>query len=142
MIYLDANIFVRAAIDIGNLGEVARNIICALEENECSAITSCLTIDEVIWVVRRILKSYKLAVSSGEKLFKIRGLKIVPAMPEDVLRAFDLMKQGLRPRDAIHAATALNHSIFTIVTEDPDFKKVKSLKVSSLLEFLKRIKRD
>jgi predicted nucleic acid-binding protein len=50
--------------------------------------------------------------------------------------AYNLAKRyRLNPRDVIHLACALNHGIFTIVSEDKDFDKVKEIKRKSLLDF-------
>ena len=134
MIYLDANVFVFAAADRGKLGKLAGEIIRALESDKNSAVTCCLTVDEVVWAVKKLLGSYELAISAGESLFKIKNLQVLPVLPEDMLRAFGLMKQGLHPRDATHAEVSLNHGVFTIVCEDTDFEKVGNL---TLLTFEK-----
>ena len=36
-------------------------------------------------------------------------------------------KYKLKPRDAIHAATAISHGISQIISDDPDFDKVSEL---------------
>ena len=46
-----------------------------------------------------------------------------------VLRAQSLMeKYKIKPRDAIHAATALENGIETIVSYDRDFDKLEEIK--------------
>jgi len=54
------------------------------------------------------------------------------------MKSLDIMETGLQPRDAIHTATCLNHGIFSIITDDPDFKKVKELEVFTPMEFLEK----
>ncbi len=137
MYYFDANVFIYAVYETGPIGMAARKIIKLLEENKFSAITSTLTLDEVIFSLRKVI-GYSDAINHGENIFKIFNLKIVPVIPEDIMSAFVLMKHGLKPRDAIHAAVAVGHGVFTIVSEDRDFDKYKDLSRLSFSEFLKK----
>ena len=41
-------------------------------------------------------------------------------------------KYNLKPRDAIHVASALTNNIKEIVSDDPDFDKVKEIKRKKL----------
>jgi len=137
MHYLDSNVFIFARYDRGIMGENARKILRLIEENKASAITSALTLDEVIFILQKLI-GYRESINYAETIFKIFNLKIVPVSSEDVLQSLELMKIGLKPRDAIHASVALSHGIFTIVSEDKDFKKLKNLDCISLSEFLKK----
>jgi predicted nucleic acid-binding protein len=68
-------------------------------------------------------------------------LRIFPVYPETVYKALDFMeKYKLKPRDAIHTASMVENGVKTIVTEDPDFVRIKEIKVLKLAEFLERLK--
>jgi len=51
-------------------------------------------------------------------------------------------KYKIRPRDAIHVASMLENNISTIITEDPNFKKVKEIKILTFSDFLKKLKKQ
>ncbi|MBI4015170.1 MAG: type II toxin-antitoxin system VapC family toxin [Candidatus Aenigmarchaeota archaeon] len=136
MYYLDSNLFIYARLDKGNIGERAREIFKLLEENKISAITSSLTLDEVIFVLKRHL-DYASAINYGESIFKIFNLNIVPVSGEDIAFSFDFMRKGMEPRDAIHAAVSINHGVYAIVSNGMDFKKLKDINCLSFAELLK-----
>jgi len=51
-------------------------------------------------------------------------------------------KYKIRSRDAIHVASMLENNISTIITEDPNFKKVKEIKILTFSDFLKKLKKQ
>lgn len=56
-------------------------------------------------------------------------MKLVGVKKSTVLRAQEIMeKYQVKPRDAIHAATALENNVVEIVSYDKDFEKVEGLK--------------
>ncbi len=138
MIYLDANIFVHAMIENSAIGNSCRKLMSKIDDGELIAGTSLLTVDEVVWAIKRHV-GYKEGIEYGKKILKSSSLSFLPINRSEVLKSFNMMEIGLRPRDALHAATCLNYGIFSILTTDPDFKKVNELDVFSPEEFLKRI---
>ncbi|OQX53472.1 MAG: hypothetical protein B5M48_03285 [Candidatus Omnitrophica bacterium 4484_213] len=50
------------------------------------------------------------------------------------------IKAGIKPRDAIHLATMLEHGIFTIVSNDADFDKVQEIERLDFVKALEKIK--
>src|SRR3989338_8044801 len=124
MIYLDANVFVYAAINNGELGERSRNIIKKLLDNKVSAFTSVLTWDEVVWAIRKKV-GVDISISEGEKLLKIDNLNWLQANEQIIFFSQKLMKiYHLKPRDAIHAASAIINKCESVISDDSDFDKV------------------
>lgn len=126
MRYLDANVFLYAALGEGRKTEAAiRRLAAAAQEG---AITSALTVDEVVWSVWKT-NSPELAAAEGRRLLSWPRLRVASVTPETLLLALDLMERPkpLKPRDAIHAATAIQAGVFTIVSDDKDFDRVPEL---------------
>jgi predicted nucleic acid-binding protein len=53
VLYLDANIFIYAAVNSKELGEKSRSLLQRIQQGEEKAETSVLTFDEVFWVVKK-----------------------------------------------------------------------------------------
>ena len=140
MVYLDANLFVIAEVDIGAKGEEARSIIKTMIDKKFDGLTSVLTVDEVVWNIRKIC-NVEISVNVGKNMFELQNLKLVDAYSSTVLKSFEFTeKYGLKPMDAIHVATMLENGVKEIVSEDSDFKKVKEIIAYSFSEFLKKLK--
>jgi predicted nucleic acid-binding protein len=127
MRYFDSNFFIYAALDNGKKGKWARNLLRAIESGKESAVTSALTYDEFIWKVKRE-KGFEAAITATEALLEMPNLHFLEIDDEVIWKSFELIKnQKLDPRDSIHAACALLHGVFTIVTEDKDFDRVNEI---------------
>lgn len=128
MKYLDANIFICAALDQGKRGEISRRILAKLIKGD-PAVTSSLTIDEVVWVMLKETKDRERAIRQGLRILEFPNLKIVSVNSADVYSALKFMKKypTLKPRDAIHLSVSLNAGIFRIVSDDSDFDDVKEI---------------
>jgi len=50
-------------------------------------------------------------------------------------------KYDLKPRDAIHLSAAIEHGVFTIISEDKDFDKIKEIERLDFAKALRRFKR-
>ena len=135
MIYLDSNVFLNAVLNTEKEGEKARDIIQKLQKGEIAAATSALSFDEVFWVVKKH-RDYDVALRAVKAFLLIPNLVFLDVDDDILWFAYNLAeKYRLNTRDAIHLACALNHGIFTFVSEDKDFDKVKEIKRKSLLEF-------
>jgi predicted nucleic acid-binding protein len=135
MIYLDSNVFLNAILNLEEEGEKARNIVQKLQEGKMAAATSALSFDEVFWIVKKH-RNYDMALKAVKAFLEIPNLTFLDVSDEILWSAYNLAKRyRLNPRDVIHLACALNHGIFTIVSEDKDFDKVKEIKRKSLLDF-------
>lgn len=123
--YIDANIFIFAQINTGREGEFARTILERISRGE-QAITSTLTMDEVLWVLRR----YEVEDMRGilEDIYGLSGLKIVSVDPLVPLKALEFIERyDLKPRDSFHLAVMESHGTKNIVSTDVDFDRVEGI---------------
>ena len=135
MIYLDANVFLNATLNQEDEGEKARNLIRKVQKVEIAAATSALSFDEVFWIVKKH-RGFMSALRAAKALLEVPNLTFLEVNDETLWSAYNLAeKYRLDPRDAIHIACALDHVIFTIISEDEHFDKVKEIKRISILDF-------
>jgi uncharacterized protein len=128
MIYLDTNIFVYALINNGKVGDRCRKILEDVAKRKIRASTSYLTWDEIVYSVRKE-RSKDIAIYEGRKILQFPNLAWLSVNDEVMISAQRLIESyPLKPRDAIHAASALANNISEISSDDPDFDKVKELK--------------
>jgi predicted nucleic acid-binding protein len=131
VLYLDANVFIFAAINTEELGEQARSLLSRIQRGEEKAGTSALTFDEVFWVIKK--HNSDLAFEACHALLNFPNLEIIAANKELASSALQLIRDcQLRPRDALHAATAIAEKADYIVSEDPDFDRITQLKRKTL----------
>ena len=131
VLYLDANVFIYAAINTEELGEKARSLLGRIQQGEEKAETSALTFDEVFWAVKK--HNLELAFTAAEAMLNFPNLEIIPADREAVRSALQIIREyHLAPRDAIHAATAIAEKVDCIVSTDAHFDRVKELKRKKL----------
>ena len=136
MIYLDANIFLYALLNDDEKGESCRSLLIKVAKEE-DACTSLLTWDECVYILKK-KKSKEIAVSEGERLLIFPHLQFVHVDKIIIAKAQQIMKSyNLEPRDAIHAASALNIHVRKIVSDDPDFDNIPELKRIKPNEHLK-----
>ena len=127
MIYLDSNLFIYAALSEGRKGRWSRDLVRRVAEGRDEAVTSALTVDEVVYQVRKS-RGLEPSVEAGEALLQMAHLTVAPADTETLWKSLDLGRRlGLYPRDAIHAATALIRGISDVISEDADFDEVEGL---------------
>ena len=127
MKYYDSNFFIYAVLNKGRNGNWARGIISEIESGNALGVTSTLTYDEFFWKVKRE-KGFKAAVMATEAFLEMPNLRFLAVTDEVIWKSFELIRNlKLDPRDSIHAACALLHGVFTIVTEDKDFDKINDL---------------
>ena len=129
MIYIDANVFFFANFDQTGKGQTARKIIEEIGEGERpAAITSALTMDEVMWAVIKNKKMAELRATI-EDIYAMPNLAIKEVNANIPLLALSLLEEhGLKPRDAFHAAIMKGSGVNEIVSDDSDFDKVKWIK--------------
>ena len=131
LLYVDSNIFLYPVIYKPETVKEAReskDFLLKISEGLVEACTATITWDEVVWVVRKIF-GLNPSIELGRKLLEFPNLKLLNVKRSVVLRAQKLMeKYGIKPRDAIHAATALENGVETIVSYDRDFDKLEEIK--------------
>lgn len=126
MLYLDANVFVYAAINTEKVGKKARTLLQKIQQGEEQAATSALTFNEVFWSIKK--RKPELASETCQALLNFPNLEIIPTDRELALSALKIINEyNLAPRDALHAATAIAAKADCIVSTDPHFKKIKEL---------------
>lgn len=128
LLYLDANVFMYPVLHSGRKADAAAALLAAVETGLEPCATSALTIDEVVWVLTKHT-GREVALRTAEIILGLPGLKILPVREPEVRRSLDLMRdvRKLAPRDALHAACALQAGIHTIVSDDEDFERVPKL---------------
>ena len=140
LLYVDSNVFLYPTIyrlETIEEAKESKKFLLKISEGSVEACTATITWDEIVWVIRRIF-GLKPSIELGRKFLEFPNLKLLNVKRSTVLRAQELMeKYEIKPRDAIHAATALENDIEIIVSYDKDFDKleeIKRLDPRSLLE--------
>ena len=133
-LYLDANVFIFAAISNDAKAEKAKRLIKKIILGKLKAATSSLTIDEVVWKIWKETKDRKTAIEEGLRILQFDNITFISITDQITANALKLMKkyENLKPRDSIHLAAALSANIKTIVTDDSDFDNMKEIKRKSL----------
>ena len=127
--YLDTNVFIYPLLKEDAKAESCKKIIFKAVDKHFEGVTSILTWDEFVYTLQKFL-GRKLALIEGEKFLKIPNLIFIDVTKRVVAEAHRLMKEyELKPRDAIHAATALFQNCDEIVSDDSDFEKLRNLKI-------------
>jgi predicted nucleic acid-binding protein len=127
MRYLDANVFIYAALYEGEKGDKARKLIKKVREGEEVAFTSVLTFDEFFWIVKKE-RGFDAALEAGKAFLETPNLTFLEVDGMVLRQAYKFIKKyRLDPRDAIHLSCAFVHGIFTIISEDGDFDTVKEV---------------
>ena len=140
LLYVDSNVFLYPIVyrlETVEEAKESKNFLLKISEGSVEACTATITWDEIVWVIRRMF-GLKPSIELGRKFLEFPNLKLLSVKRSVILRAQRLMeKYKIKPRDAIHAATALENNIETIVSYDRDFDKleeIKRLDPRSLLE--------
>lgn len=96
-------------------------------KKEVEAYTSLLTWDEFVWVIRKFL-GQTTANEKGKEFLIFPNLIFDNVTHNLINRAQILMETySLKPRDAIHLATAFQRQITEIITFDDDFKGIPNI---------------
>lgn len=119
-LYIDANVFINAALDMEEKGKDSRLILAAIRDKTARAVTSVITYDEVFWIVKKHAGK-EAAIAAGEALLSLplSFVDFTAGLLGDVHSL--LHKTVLSPRDAIHLASLKLRGIREMVSEDPDF---------------------
>jgi predicted nucleic acid-binding protein len=130
MQYLDSNVFIYPVIyqaEYEPKAKRAKQILQNIENGKTDAYTSTLTWDEVVWVISRTLNRSE-GINQGKKLLDFPNLKLIPADSQVLSRAQRLIeKHKIRPRDAIHVASALERKITEIISDDSELEAIKEI---------------
>ncbi|MDF3812328.1 MULTISPECIES: type II toxin-antitoxin system VapC family toxin [Rhodopseudomonas] len=118
MIYLDANFFIYAIEQGSRWTEVMRKILSAIDAKALRAVTSELTIAEVM--PKPVALRNPDYISKYEVLFSPPSPIVTLPVSRDILLACCHVQAelGIKPMDAIHVATAKSAGCHYFLTED------------------------
>jgi len=125
--FIDSNIFMHAISLQGREGERCRDFIKKIARGEQNSTTSVRVLDEVAWLILRG-SGLEDAIATWERIISTPNLKILDINQSVARLVPALLRQGLDPRDAIHAATMKAHGIETILSYDKHFDSVKGIR--------------
>lgn len=131
--YLDSNIFILPALYEGKKSDIAKKLIHDVIEGKIEAATCSLTFDEITYIISN-RSSRKAALKQAERIMEFPHLKIIDVKGNEIVSMLKYMDtyDKIQPRDAIHLSAAVNSGIYTIVSDDDDFKEVKEVEWKSL----------
>ncbi len=128
MFYLDANFFIFALFDTTTKGRNARKIQKKIIEGEIRAVTSALTLDEIMWVLVKNRKEH-LMEEVIKDIYAMPNLEIKEVSPLIPIEALSFIKKySLTPRDAFHIAIMKELRVKRIISDDKDFDRVREIK--------------
>lgn len=135
-VYLDSNVFIVAMENPGAQSDHAWWIIQAIEDGEIAAVTSEITLAEVL--VKPIelgdtaLRSaYEEMIMSGDRF------EVVSVGREILTRAAELRarRHSIRLPDAVHIATALARACSCMVSDDQRLHSIDGVAVLTVTPF-------
>lgn len=130
-VYIDSNIFLNPLLYSLEDNEIAKKCALVLEDiiqKKIKAITSSLTWDEVVWILKTTL-GQKSAQQKGKAFLIFPNLSFKKVSHSTINRAQKLLlKYNMRPRDLIHVACALENNVHIIYSLDTDFDQVTEIK--------------
>lgn len=131
LLYVDSNVFLYPIIyDEEAVVEVkkSKGFLVKMALGKVEAYTSSLTWDEVTWVIRKLF-GIEVSIHEGKKFLGFPNLRVLGVRRSTVFNAQELVERyGVKPRDAIHAAVALENKIKTIVSYDDDFDEIDEIR--------------
>ena len=128
MIYLDAGVFIYAALSRDGVGRRARTLLAKVRDGREEAASCTLAFDEVVWVVGKH-RSRQDAIDAAAAFLALPNLKLLPVNQDSIFSALNLMRRySLDPRDAIHAATAIINRCSAIISADAHFDYVPEIR--------------
>lgn len=137
MVYIDANVLVISLLDLSPRGDSARELMGLIDGGSVEAVTSSLTLDEVMWTF--IKSGRKDSLTKAVSGFYESNVRVVPVSSQAPLNACGIIDEyGLDPRDAIHAAVMRENRMTEILSEDKHFDKVGWMKRYSIEGFIKK----
>ncbi len=131
LLYVDSNVFLYPVLyESEAIGEAkaSKDFLLKISQGIVEAYTSIITWDEIVWVIRKVF-GLSVSVEQGKKFLEFPGLRLLGVKRSTIQRAQELMeKYEIKPRDAIHVATALENDITTIVSYDKDFDRISEVR--------------
>ena len=127
MTYLDCNVFLCGVLFDDAKAAYCRETLTRVASGALPALTSVLTWDEFVYVLQR-LRGRDIAQAQGAMFLRLPNLRLVSADLAVVVKAQSLVETSrLKPRDAIHAATALLQHATEFISDDADFDGIAGI---------------
>lgn len=133
-VFLDTNVFIYAAGQEHALKAPCVSLLQRVASGELEATTSVEVVQELYHVYRR-RGMLSAGLSLGREVVRLFP-DILPITRTDLVRSALILERApqVSPRDALHAATALNHQIGVIVSTDEDLDAILEIRRRSPLE--------
>lgn len=135
-VYLDSNVFITAMETPGAYSDHAWWILEAVDEGTLAAVTSEITIAEVL--VKPIqLGDSALIAGYHEMMTPDSHFEVMPIRRDILVSAAQLRAQrrSIRLPDAIHIATALASSCPYLVSDDQRLRSVEGMRLLAVTPF-------
>ena len=126
--FIDANIFVMAALGSGPKSQKCKEYLARVESGEQRAITSVLVLHEILKSIEAHTGSREKAAARAARFASLPNLRVCGVTPKSFSDSLSYFKMGLEPRDALHVAVALENGADKILSYDRDFDKAKEIK--------------
>jgi predicted nucleic acid-binding protein len=128
-IFLDVNVFMYAAGTPHPYKDACVRILADVETGALTATVNVEILQELLYRYSHI-KLVDKGVQLCRDILKY-PLTILPVTETDVRLAIDLFDShhavGLKPRDAVHAATMQNNGLSRLISADKDFELLKGI---------------
>ena len=126
--YLDSTVFLYAMLTQGPKSARAADVLRSLAEGDFDAVTSSLTLDEVLHKLSRVAGRPQ-AAQQVENLLSLPSLKVQAVSRKTMSAALGWFekKKELGARDAVHVAAAFEAGATTILSDDADFDGIEGL---------------
>lgn len=129
MIYLDTNIFLYPHTGDDFVSGACIKILERAMTEKIQAGTSVITWDEFQYALKKKFQDKEKAIELSKDFLNMPNIVFFETNMKIIKKAQNLTElYNLQPRDAIHAATAILNNCKEIISDDPDFDKVKELK--------------
>ncbi|MDX1252581.1 MAG: type II toxin-antitoxin system VapC family toxin [Gammaproteobacteria bacterium] len=131
ILYIDSNCFIYLFEDHPVFGDIAQRLFLAIEQGACKAVTSTLTLMEVM----------AGPMKAGEQALANEYADLITTFPNLTLRDMDhhiarraslFRVTGAQAPDAIHLATAAHHETDGFVTADQRLARIPGVPVLML----------
>jgi len=136
-LYLDTNCFIYLFENHPVFGHPARNLFSAIDRGEYKALSSSLTLLEVM---AGPIKCGREALASeyAELITTFPNLTLHDMNQDVACRAASFRASGVKTPDAIHLATAVLYKANYVVTEDRRLHKTEGVRAMALSSFVEQ----
>jgi predicted nucleic acid-binding protein len=135
-VYLDSNVFITAMETPGAHSDHAWWIIHAIDEGAIAAVTSEITIAEVLVKPFQMVDS-RLVTAYQEMIAPSTHFEVPPLQRDILIGAAQLRarRSSIRLPDAIHIATALASSCTCMVSDEQGLHSIEGVKLLAVTPF-------